>query len=273
MQQSMDVGGLRKQPVAAGGPLSRAAPRKWPAANWLAACWRRRWLRWLFAAAVVAVLYIGSGWWLPAAGLWLDVGETPRASDDCLLLSGDYDSRAFVAAALYRRGFIRNQIWLTHATMPDTGAESGESNDRARRILTALEIPPNRVVELPGDCTSTFDEAAVLARAMAEHPTATVTVVTSNYHTRRARWIIRRELESSADRVRYVSAPTDYYDAGCWWKVEEGFTTYSKEFLKNAFYLLWYGWGGVWIVAFAAVAFAWSVVRRMRRQRTAGTIC
>ncbi len=220
-------------------------------------------------AAVCFTLYFTSGWWLPAAGRWLDAGETPRASDYCLVLSGDYESRPFVAAALYRKGFVRSQIWLTHAAMADTlPADSEESNNRAKRIFTALGIPPERVVELPGDCVSTFDEAGVLARAMADHPTATVNVVTSNYHTRRARWIIRRVLGPSADRVRYVSVPTDYFDADCWWKVENGFTTYTKEFSKTAFYLLRYGWGGVWIALIVAAATAIWLARRMRRRNT-----
>jgi len=243
--------------------LSRRAP-----GGWIAACWRRRWLRRIFAAAaIIAVLYVTSSWWLPAAGRWLDVGETPRISDYCLVLSGDYESRPFVAAALYRRGFVRSQIWLTHTAMADTApAEAEDSNNRAKRILTVLGVPPARVVELPGDCASTFDEAAVLARTMAEHPTATVTVVTSNYHTRRTRWVIRRALGSSADRARYVSVPTDYFDADCWWKVEEGFTTYTKEFSKTVFYFLRYGWGGVWIALFVSVAAIGWVVRRRRRR-------
>jgi uncharacterized SAM-binding protein YcdF (DUF218 family) len=242
--------------------------------SWLPTYWRRRWAHRMFAAAgIFAVLcftlYFTSGWWLPAAGRWLDVGETPRQSDYCLILSGDYESRPFAAAALYRRGFIRDRIWLTHAAMADTApAETEVSNDRAIHILTKLNIPRNRIVELPGDCASTFDEAAVLARAMAEHPTATVSVVTSNYHTRRTRWIIRRVLGSSADRVRYVSVPTDYFDAACWWKIDQGFTTYTKEFLKNAFYLLWYGCGGIWIAVFVAAIAAWSMVRRSRSRST-----
>ena len=240
---------------------------------WLTACWRRRGLRRILlgaaiVAALCAILYCTSGWWLPAAGRWLDVGESPRASDYCLVLSGSYESRPFAAAALFHRGFIRRQIWLTHTAMGDADAtDSADANNRARRILSTLGIPPDRVVELPGPCRNTFDEAEVLARAMADHPTATVNVVTSNYHTRRARWIIRRVLGSNAERIRYISVPTDYYDAGCWWKVETGFSTYLKEFSKNIFYLLWYGWGGVLIVAIVAAATLCLLMRRMKKRR------
>jgi uncharacterized SAM-binding protein YcdF (DUF218 family) len=181
------------------------------------------------------------------------------------VLSGDEESRPFAAAALYQKGFVGKQLWLTHPAMPDSvGEERNHPNRRARRILSVLGVPADRIVELPGDCTSTFDEAAVLARAMTAHPNATVNVVTSNYHTRRARWIIRRELGSSADRIRYISVPTDYYDAECWWKVEEGFTTYSKEFSKNVFYWLRYGWGAAGLAIAALAVIAWRLTSRVR---------
>lgn len=205
-------------------------------------------------------------------GHWLDVGRPVKPADYCLILSGDEESRPFAAAALYRHGFVRSQIWLTRAAMPDTPiAERSEANDRARRILTVLGVPADRIIELPGECRSTFDEAKVLARAIAEHPAATVNVVTSNYHTRRARWIIRTVLGSTADRVRYVSVPTDYYDADCWWKSEEGFATYSKEFLKIGFYELRYGWTGIWLGAIALLAVAYWLIRRLRPQRGMAT--
>lgn len=219
-------------------------------------------------AIVAAGLYFASSWWLPAAGHWLDVGEPPQPADYCLVLSGDEQSRPFAAAALYRRGYVRRQIWLTHAAMPDTPvAERADANNRVRRIFAVLGVPADRIVELPGDCTNTFDEIAELARAMAEHHGATVNIVTSNYHTRRARWIVEHTLGADAARVRYVSAPTDYFDADCWWKVEEGFTTYSKEFAKNIFYIFRYGWTGIGLVVAIVAATAARFAIRCRRRR------
>ncbi len=223
-------------------------------------------------AALAAAVCCSSPWWLPAGGHWLDVGQRPEAADYCLVLSGDVESRPFAGAALYRHGFVRSQIWLTRAAMPDTPlAERGEANKKAKRILTVLGVPADRIVELSGECQSTFDEAKVLSRAIAEHPTATVNVVTSNFHTRRARWIIRTVLGPTADRVRYVSVPTDYYDADCWWKSEEGFATYSKEFLKIGFYELRYGWAGIWLGAVALLVFAIWLVRRLHSRQGMAT--
>ncbi len=110
----------------------------------------------------------------------------------------------------------------------------------------------------------------MLGRALAEHPNATVTVVTSNYHTRRTRWAIGRVLDRDAERVRFVSVPTDYFDADCWWRVEEGFATYMKEYLKLPFYWVRYGWGGVWIGG-AAVLALWFGWRRNRKRLAAST--
>ena len=74
---------------------------------------------------------------LPAAGRWLDVGEPPRVADYCLVLSGDFGSRPFGAAALYRRGYVRRGIWLTRVAFaqPIFPLEI-DSTAAERRVLT-----------------------------------------------------------------------------------------------------------------------------------------
>jgi uncharacterized SAM-binding protein YcdF (DUF218 family) len=215
---------------------------------------------------------LSSGWWLPAAGRWLDVSEPPRVVDYCLVLSGDFESRPFGAAALYRKGFIRHDIWLTHVVSADRFSPTGlDSDAAARRILTAVGVPVDRIAVLDGVCASTFDEAESLERMLIAHPEATVAVVTSDYHTRRSRWVFRHVLGERADRLQFISVPTDGFNAENWWTVEEGFAIYSKEFLKLPFYYVRYGWGFVWILlAAAAVAGLWAVRRVLRGGRDCG---
>ena len=189
-------------------------------------------------------------------------------TDYCLVLSGDYESRPFVAAALFRKGFIRRDIWLTRVAGDKPAPNGLDSPAAARRILTTLGIPDGRITALRGDCASTFDEAKSLQRMLATRPDATVAVVTSDYHTRRSRWVFRQVLGAAADRLEFVSVPTDYYNADDWWQVEEGFATYSKEFLKLPFYYIRYGWGLAWIALAAIVlAGAWWIRGAVRRSR------
>jgi len=231
--------------------------------------WRRsRWLRRLAAVVLIAeALYASRGWWLPAAGRWLDIGEPPATTDYCLVLSGGYETRPFMAAALFRRGYVRRQVWLTHVP-PESGGPlpNMSANAAVKKLLAKLGVPADRIAVLEGTCTTTFDEAQALARRLESEPEATVTVVTSNYHTRRSRWIFRQVLGSRAERVRFVSAPTDGFSAECWWQVEEGFSTYTKEYLKFAFYLVRYGSAGIWIAAGVVALVGYRIWRRLRRR-------
>ncbi len=145
-----------------------------------------------------------------------------------------------------------------------------DSTAAARRVLTTVGVPNDRIAVLDGDCATTFDEAKSLERMLAGHPEATVAVVTSDYHTRRTRWIFRRILGERADRLQFISVPTDFFTAEDWWKVQQGFVSYSKEFLKLPFYYLYYGWGLVWIGLAVTVIVGLRIVRRLRRREEPG---
>jgi uncharacterized SAM-binding protein YcdF (DUF218 family) len=227
---------------------------------------RRRALILLVVFAAILVLTHGS--WMPAMGRWLDVGEPPRPSDYCLVLSGDYEQRPFGASALYTRGYIRQKIWLTLvAAGPRDLREEPTIEAAVRHLLVVMGVPGDRVAVLDGTCASTFDEARALAHALELQPDATVIVVTSNYHTRRARWVFRHVLGDRAARIRFFSVPTDYFDASCWWKSSEGFSLYTSEYLKLGFYLLWYGSAGWWLGgAIFMVAAVWWWRRRRRSE-------
>jgi uncharacterized SAM-binding protein YcdF (DUF218 family) len=130
-----------------------------------------------------------------------------------------------------------------------------------------LGVPNDRITVLEGACVSTFDEAQSLERMLATHPNATVAVVTSDYHTRRSRWVFRRVLGDRANQLQFIAVPTDYFNAENWWRVEEGFASYSKEFLKLPFYSLRYGSGLVWLSLVATVIAGLWLARRIRRRR------
>jgi uncharacterized SAM-binding protein YcdF (DUF218 family) len=222
----------------------------------------------LVAGALALAMFLSSGWWLSAAGRWLDVSEAPRVNDYGLVLSGDFNSRPFGAAALWRKGYIRQGIWLTHIESREHAACTGlDSDAAARRILVTLGIPDDRIAVLDGACVSTFDEAQSLARELTKHPDATVAVVTSDYHTRRSRWVFRHVLGDRANQLQFIAVPTDYVSAENWWTVEEGFASYSKEFLKLPFYWIRYGSGAVWILLAVLLIGGLRVGRRIRRRR------
>ncbi len=201
----------------------------------------------LICLAAVSVVYATRRYTLTAIGNWLDVGEDPDRCDYVMLLNGDPETRPFEVADLYRRGKA-GRVLIT--SVNDSGLSlAPKVHEVARSILTKCGVPDNRIDFVDSRCGSTFDEARTLEQFMEQHPDSTFNVVTNTYHTRRSRWVLRNVLGPKMSRVRLVSAKTDAFNAGNWWKHEDGFVNYLAEFLKSIFYFFRYGHGFAWISA------------------------
>jgi uncharacterized SAM-binding protein YcdF (DUF218 family) len=92
------------------------------------------------------------------------------------------------------------------------------------------------VVRFDRECASTRDEAEALATFLRTEPWARVAVVTTNYHTRRARRVFRHELGNLQHQVRFVGVPTESFSEDNWWKSRDGFLVYLNELFKSAYY-------------------------------------
>ena len=229
--------------------------------------------RWVRTVAVVLVLLIvtrlTSGWTLPWLGNWLNVGQPPRASDFVMVLHGDPDTRPFVAASLVNAG-LAEKVLLAKTVSDDSGSAWPLTHEIAVKVLRARSVPEDRIVILDAECRNTFDEISALAEHLEQYPGATVTVVTSNFHTRRTRWTVRRLLGPRARDARFVSAPVDYVDPDSWWKSEQGFVWFIQEYIKLAYYWLRYGSGLVWCATLAVLlVIAWCVWRLSTGRRRA----
>ncbi len=219
-------GRLRNQPAltTASGPPSR----------------RRVWTRRLIVAlAVFALAYVVRLPALAALGGWLNVSEPPRVADYVLVLGGDRQTRPFAAAALYRAGLARNVLLPTAGLADEEDDLVPPEHEIARRVLRRGGVPEDAVIVLPGVVHSTFDEARALAHFLDERPNGSVTVLTSDYHTRRTRWIFRRVV-GERPSVHFAGVPPDGYGAGNWWRSEDGFRAYCFEYLKFGYYRLRY---------------------------------
>lgn len=198
---------------------------------------RRRSLRLGLALVLAAGLYATHGWTLPAWGQWLDASEPPRPADYALVLSGGADTRPFVAAGLYKAGYVRGVlVSRLRSTPDDADGIVPPEGELVRAVLVARGVPPERVTALPGAVNSTAEEAAALAQFLDDHPGATIAVVTNDFHTRRAGAIFRRALGPRAAQVYLAAAPTDGFSAADWWTTETGFVTYLGETAKAAYF-------------------------------------
>lgn len=172
---------------------------------------------------------------LVASASFLDVGEPPTHADLIHLLGGAIDSRPLVAADLYRLGFAP-RIFLSRVEETEAsllGVFPNET-DATMEILRMKGVPDSAivVVEIGSGASSTTDDARILARYLAKRPAERVLVVTSAYHTRRARWNLRRQLATVPVEIRMISAPDPKFSAEDWWTHEAGMLAITEEYLK-----------------------------------------
>lgn len=225
-------------------------------------------------AAVVLLLIFGSsfvGWyfrltWLPMMGRWLDIGETPRKVDYVMSLPGDEDYRPFLAAAMINAHFANQALVIQNEPTPEELDGLGLPNSEIiRRVYRYCGIPESNVVTLAGKSVSTAGDIDVLRGFLREHPEAHVAIVTSDYHTRRARWIVRQHIGNSADQLLIVSAPNGEFDFSNWWQTESGFLMVINEYVKLAAYFFVYGTVWWWLAGLITAIVLWRVIRRIRQ--------
>ncbi len=171
----------------------------------------------------------------------LTVDDAVAPADFLYVLGGDVNTRPFHAADLFRRGFAPRVVIPRTEDRP--ASERGfypNDADVVVRILQQEGVPDSAItmLRIPGGVTSTQDEGRVLRDYLRMSPAQRVIAVTSAYHTRRARWTLRRELDGIQMDLRMAAAPDDRFDASNWWTREAGFLAFMNETLKFVHTLL-----------------------------------
>ena len=161
--------------------------------------------------------------------------RSPLAPAELLYqFGGDYLARSRVTADLYARGLAPRVVLMRVADHPHVAGLYVNDTDITVRLLERLGVPRSAIdVYSSGDgVSSTTEESGDLSRVLRQDGTRSVIAVTSWYHSRRARWALRRALDGAPVRIAMANAPTLGYDAGNWWRAEEGAIAVFEEYLK-----------------------------------------
>jgi len=181
----------------------------------------------IFLVVFAFVIYLARHPILRLAGNFWVVDESPQTSDAIIVLSDDdYGAvRAARAADLYRASCAPRIIASGRMLRSYTSIAELMQHD-----LTDRGVPATAVVRFPNRARNTLEEAGAVSEFLSTHGWKKIIVVTSNYHTRRARFIYEHALAPGTE-LRVIAAPDPAYDPNSWWRTREGLKTFFYEFL------------------------------------------
>jgi uncharacterized SAM-binding protein YcdF (DUF218 family) len=179
----------------------------------------------LFLIVFCFVLYAARRPLLRLAGESWVVEDPLEQADALLLLSDDnfFADRATRASELYRQKLAPVVVASGRRLRPSAGIAELMEHDLIER-----GVPKERIIRFPHDGDNTREEALALRTLVTEKNWRSVIVVTSNYHTRRARYIFQRVFPESVT-VRVASARDGEFDPEHWWENRKSLKEFVHE--------------------------------------------
>jgi uncharacterized SAM-binding protein YcdF (DUF218 family) len=153
--------------------------------------------------------------------------EDPLEHADAIVVLGDdnfYADRATRAAELFREGKAPLIIASGRRLRPAAGIAELMEHDLIER-----GVPKDRILRFPQDADNTREEAEALATLFAQRKWRSALVVTSNYQTRRARYIFRHVFPQTVD-VHIASARDGDFDPARWYEERKAVKELTQEF-------------------------------------------
>jgi uncharacterized SAM-binding protein YcdF (DUF218 family) len=179
----------------------------------------------LFVVALCALVYFAR---YPimryVAESWV-VDESAAHADAIVVLGDDnfYADRATRAAELFRQGVAPVVVASGRRIRPNAGMAELIEHDLVER-----GVPKEKIVRFSQDADSTREEAEAVARLAEEHHWKSLVLVTSNYHTRRTRYIYEKVVPPGMTIV-VASAKDGDFDPERWWEKRKSIKLFARE--------------------------------------------
>jgi uncharacterized SAM-binding protein YcdF (DUF218 family) len=179
----------------------------------------------LVLCALLGAVYLVRHPLLRLAGRFWIVEDAPQPSDAIVVLSDDnyLGERAARAADLFHAGWAPRVVASGRYLRSYAGIAELIEHD-----LVADGVPVGTIVRFPHRAENTREEAAALSHLFAEHGWRRILLVTSSYHTRRARYICERIFPPGTE-LRVVPASDSAYNPDSWWESRSGLKIFFQE--------------------------------------------
>ncbi len=191
-------------------------------------------------ALVIVVLLVAATWAarrpiLTGAGHLLTVRDSLRRADAILMMSGDFDVRPEEVARIYKLGYAPRVVLVREKDSPAVRlGVVPNTSDAAVAVMRRLGVPQSAILVLrfPGGAGSTDDESRAFREWAYNARPKTVIAVTSAFHSRRSRWLLRRQLDRLDVTVLMDGTPDWEYNESNWWQNKRGLVSYVEEYIK-----------------------------------------
>jgi DUF218 domain len=181
---------------------------------------------WWLALGVLAALLIG----LTAKAGSLLIVDAPRPSDVILVLAGETERRPKRALELLAQGLGRRVV----LDVPEKARNFGFMEIQLAQKYIQDQPQGALVSVCPIDGLSTKEESKDAEKCLAREGAKSVLIVTSDFHTRRALSVFRREVPEYEYSV--AAARNDRQFGARWWSHRQWAKTLVDEWLR----LIWW---------------------------------
>jgi len=201
-------------------------------------------LAWAVASfcAVLLVCYVFRAPLLTGmARAWV-VNDPATNADAIVVLGGRPELRPYEAARLYQAGVAPRILYMNVKLNPamEQGLMPSE-RELTRRVLLSNHVPEAAMTAVGDAVATTYDESrAVRAWLSTNNSVKSILITTDLSHTRRARWIFRKELHDTGVQVHIHAIQPNEYGLTNWWLHEEGLVAFQNEFIKSVYYWVKY---------------------------------
>ncbi|HTS25878.1 MAG TPA: YdcF family protein [Bryobacteraceae bacterium] len=181
----------------------------------------------IFLALALAV-WASYGLWLPWFGRVLVHDDGPAKADIAVVLAGDDSGgRILKGAELVREGYVPLAL-ISGPQYFDI-----HESDVAMAFAGRRGYPLQWFLPFPNSTHSTREEAALILAELERRGVRHFILVTSDYHSARARRIWMAALSKGGPDMRVVSAPDEFFRKDRWWLNRESQKTVFFEWAKT----------------------------------------